>query len=180
MVTFFNATTVDFLGIGGKCKWVQSEKVQKISHTRQGKGRVENFIDYLPGMPDNIRYRWRYTLDWVGNGNHFLLLYIYIYYNILCNIGRHLHFNGITFRYPFIRKVLLIMEKKPLAHYYDPGLALVSSGMKIEIICTVVQLSSCIICLDLNQYPLGPPHEPLRTICPLHFWLRVNFVEPLK
>uniref|UniRef100_A0A2N9EI64 Strictosidine synthase conserved region domain-containing protein n=1 Tax=Fagus sylvatica TaxID=28930 RepID=A0A2N9EI64_FAGSY len=123
----------------------------------QGKeeGRVENFIDYLPGMPDNIRYD--------GEGQYWIGL----------ATGPSLQWD-LAFRYPFIRKVLLIMEKyigrpqmeknggvmavdmegKPLAHYYDPGLALVSSGMKIgnHLYCGSV-FYPYIIRLDLNQYP---------------------------
>ncbi|XP_050241593.1 protein STRICTOSIDINE SYNTHASE-LIKE 5-like isoform X6 [Quercus robur] len=96
------------------------------------KGRVEKFIDYLPGMPDNIRYD--------GDGQYWIGL----------ATSRTLQWD-IAFRYPFIRKILLIMEKyigrppmeknsgivaidlagNPMAHYYDPGLALVTSGMKI-------------------------------------------------
>ncbi|GMY11114.1 protein STRICTOSIDINE SYNTHASE-LIKE 5-like [Fagus crenata] len=119
------------------------------------KGRVENFIDYLPGMPDNIRYD--------GEGQYWIGL----------AMAPSLQWD-LAFRYPFIRKVLLIMEKyigrphmeknggvmavdmegKPLAHYYDPGLALVSSGMKIgnHLYCGSV-FYPYIIRLDLNQYP---------------------------
>jgi len=123
----------------------------------QGKerGKVDKFIDYLPGMPDNIRYD--------GEGQYWIALYR----------GHTLEFD-IAFRYPFIRKILIIVEKyigrprieknggvlaidlvgNPIAHYYDPGLAMVSSGIKIgnHLYCGSVVLPY-IIRLDLKQYP---------------------------
>ncbi|KAM3709951.1 hypothetical protein ACB098_02G214700 [Castanea mollissima] len=119
------------------------------------KGRVEKFIDYLPGMPDNIRYD--------GDGLYWIGL----------PTARTLQWD-IAFRYPFIRKILLIMEKyigrppmeknggvvaidlagNPIAHYYDPGLALVTSGMKIG---NHLYIGSIIhpyfLRLNLKQYP---------------------------
>ena len=81
----------------------------------------------------------------------------------------------LAYRYPFIRKVLIIMKKyigqlyldknagvlavdlagEPLAHYYDPGLALVSSGIKIgnHSYCGSVSYPY-IIRLNLKQYPV--------------------------
>ena len=87
--------------------------------------------------------------------------------------GHTLEFD-IAFRYPFIRKILIIVEKyigrprieknggvlaidlvgNPIAHYYDPGLAMVSSGIKIgnHLYCGSVALPY-IIRLNLKQDP---------------------------
>nr|POE67180.1 protein strictosidine synthase-like 6 [Quercus suber] len=119
------------------------------------KGRVEKFIDHLPGLPDNIRYD--------GEGQYWIAL----------ATGHTLELD-IAFRYPFIRKILIIMEKyigkprmeknggvlavdlagNPIAHYYDPGLALVSSGIKIgnHLYCGSMVLPY-IVRLNLKQYP---------------------------
>ncbi|KAM4129033.1 hypothetical protein ACJW30_02G214400 [Castanea mollissima] len=119
------------------------------------KGKVDKFIDFLPGLPDNIRYD--------GEGQYWIAL----------NRGHTLEFD-IAFRYPFIRKILIIVEKyigrphieknggvlavdlagNPIAHYYDPGLAMVSSGIKIgnHLYCGSVVLPY-IIRLNLKQYP---------------------------
>lgn len=124
--------------------WIQGER----------KGSVDNFIDNLPGIPDNIRYD--------GEGQYWIAL-----------------FSGVTFawdlafKYPSIRKVLAMISKyigrphmeknggvlavdlqgKPTAHYYDPGMSFVSSGIKIEnhLYCGSL-LYPYITRLDLNQH----------------------------
>ena len=80
----------------------------------------------------------------------------------------------IAFRHPFIRKILIIMEKynrrprmekdsgvmvidlagNPIAHYHDPELSLISSGMKIGnyLYCGSVYYPY-ILRLNLKQYP---------------------------
>ncbi|KAK9990028.1 hypothetical protein SO802_025013 [Lithocarpus litseifolius] len=122
------------------------------------KGRVEKFIEHLPGMPDNILYDGDGQY-WIGLATSLTLQW------------------DIAFRYPFIRKVLLIMEKyivrppmeknggvvaidlagNPIAHYFDPGLALVSSGMKIG---NHLYIGSVFypyfLRLNLKQYPAQP------------------------
>ncbi|KAA8547576.1 hypothetical protein F0562_004005 [Nyssa sinensis] len=97
------------------------------------KGSIDKFIDDLPGMPDNIRYD--------GEGHYWIALATAPTFSW-----------DLAQRYPFIRKGVAIMERyigrpkmeknggflavdmegKPAAHYYDPGLSLVSSGLKIR------------------------------------------------
>ncbi|KAK4583761.1 hypothetical protein RGQ29_021757 [Quercus rubra] len=119
------------------------------------KGKVEKFIEYLPGMPDNIRYD--------GDGQYWIGL----------STSRSALWD-IAFRHPFIRKILIIMEKynrrprmekdsgvmvidlagNPIAHYHDPELSLISSGMKIGnyLYCGSVYYPY-ILRLNLKQYP---------------------------
>ncbi|KAH0973194.1 hypothetical protein GBA52_025350 [Prunus armeniaca] len=123
------------------------------------KGSVENFIDHLPGMPDNIRYD--------GKASTGLLLATEV-----------TPFWDLALRYPFIRKVLAIcgngaagrphMEKnagvlavnlngEPTAHYSDPELFLISSGIKIGnyLYCGSI-VNPYIIRLDVHQHPALP------------------------
>ncbi|KAL4645679.1 hypothetical protein ACB092_02G252000 [Castanea dentata] len=119
------------------------------------KGKVEKFIEYLSGMPDNIRYDGDGQY-WIVDGQSRLALW------------------DIAFRHPFIRKFLIIMEKynrrprmekgsgvmvidlagNPIAHYYDPELSLISSAMKIKnyLYCGSVYYPY-ILRLHLKQYP---------------------------
>ncbi|KAG6646362.1 hypothetical protein I3843_07G004400 [Carya illinoinensis] len=119
------------------------------------KGKVTEFIDHLPGMPDNIRYD--------GDGHYWIAL------ATAPTLSWYL-----VYRYPFIRKCIAIMEKyigrpnmeknggalavdlegKPIAHYYDPGLSLVSSAIKIghHLYCGSL-VAPNIIRLNLRQYP---------------------------
>lgn len=96
------------------------------------KGSVEMFVENLPGMPDNIRYD--------GEGHYWIALSTEVTY--IWELGQ---------KYPFIRKIMAIMERyvgrpqveknggviavdlegKPVEHYYDKNLALISSGIKI-------------------------------------------------
>lgn len=83
-------------------------------------------------------------------------------------------FWDLAYRYPFIRKGLGILQRyiasplkeknsgvlavdlegKPVAHYYDPGLSLITSGVKIgnHLYCGSV-VNPHIVRLDLEQYP---------------------------
>ncbi|KAL6226927.1 PREDICTED: protein STRICTOSIDINE SYNTHASE-LIKE 5-like [Fragaria vesca subsp. vesca] len=120
------------------------------------KGSIENFIDNLPGSPDNIRYD--------GEGHYWIAL----------AMGTS-SITKLTFRYPFVRKVLAIMEKyklsspykeknsgviavnldgEPTAHYSDPALSLITSGIKIGnyLYCGSV-LYPYIIRLDIEEHP---------------------------
>ncbi|KAK9948271.1 hypothetical protein M0R45_003855 [Rubus argutus] len=120
------------------------------------RGSIENFIDNLPGTPDNIRYD--------GEGHYWIALATEITPSW-----------NLAFRYPFIRKGLAIMEKytagrpnmeknasvmavnmegEPIAHYSDPKLALISSGSKIGkyLYCGSI-VYPYIIRFDLEQYP---------------------------
>ncbi|KAM2063564.1 hypothetical protein ACFX16_027086 [Malus domestica] len=120
------------------------------------KGSVENFIDQLPGMPDNIRYD--------GEGRYWIALATDVkpYWDL-------------ALRYPFIRKVLAIVKRyaggrpyleknagvfavnldgEPIAHYSDPELFLITSGIKIGkfLYCGSV-VYPYIIRLDLDRHP---------------------------
>ncbi|XP_031109762.1 protein STRICTOSIDINE SYNTHASE-LIKE 5-like [Ipomoea triloba] len=118
------------------------------------KGSVEAFIEDLPGSPDNIRYNGE-GLFWIG------LVTEYTYAWELAQ------------KYPFLRKIMVVMDKyigrphleknggvfvvdlegNPVAHYYDPDLTLVSTGIKIgdHMYCGNVE-SGFILSLNLNQY----------------------------
>ncbi|KAF5453829.1 hypothetical protein F2P56_023547 [Juglans regia] len=118
-------------------------------------GKVSEFIDHLPGMPDNIRYD--------GEGHY------WIAFATGPTLSWHL-----AYRYPFVRKCIAMMEKyigrpnmeknggalavdlegKPTAHYYDPGLSMVSSAIKIghHLYCGS-PVAPNIIRLNLRQYP---------------------------
>ncbi|KAG5534502.1 hypothetical protein RHGRI_022577 [Rhododendron griersonianum] len=130
-----------------RCKryYIQGEK----------KGSVDIFIDNLPGTPDNIRHD--------GEGQYWIGL----------PSGITVAFD-LAQRYPFIRKVLAIMEKhvgtpdmkknsgvlavdlegKPLAYYYDPALKLITGGIKVrDHLYCVSLLKPYVIRLNLTQHP---------------------------
>ncbi|KAL9327188.1 hypothetical protein ACSQ67_007833 [Phaseolus vulgaris] len=91
------------------------------------KGTIEKFCD-VPGMPDNIHYD--------GQGQYLIAMFTAFTSEL-----------DLAFRYPFIRKIAAIITKyvwnvplsknggfvvvdlegKPTAHYYDPKLALTSA-----------------------------------------------------
>ncbi|KAM5546939.1 protein STRICTOSIDINE SYNTHASE-LIKE 5-like [Rosa sericea] len=120
------------------------------------KGSIENFIDNLPGSPDNIRYD--------GEGHYWIAI----------PMGTSAILNK-ALGYRFIRKGMAIVEKyivsrpykeknsgvmavnlegEPTAHYSDPDLSLITSGIKIGnyLYCGSV-LYPYIIRLDLEQHP---------------------------
>ncbi|XP_010033573.2 protein STRICTOSIDINE SYNTHASE-LIKE 6 [Eucalyptus grandis] len=96
------------------------------------KGHIDTFIGGLPGYPDNIRYD--------GEGHYWIAL----------SSGISVSWD-LAIKHPFIRKAAAILERlnrrpamekdsgvfqvnsegKPVAHYYDPQLSLISSGNKI-------------------------------------------------
>ncbi|KAJ6804358.1 protein STRICTOSIDINE SYNTHASE-LIKE 6-like [Iris pallida] len=96
------------------------------------KGKLETFIDNLPGFPDNIRYD--------GEGHYWIAL----------SVGRTMVWDMLI-KYPFLRKVMVAVGKyvripqterdsgvlsvtpdgKPVALYSDPDLNLVTGGLKI-------------------------------------------------
>ncbi|XP_044469608.1 protein STRICTOSIDINE SYNTHASE-LIKE 7-like [Mangifera indica] len=118
-------------------------------------GHLEKFIENLPGIPDNIHYDGE-GLYWIAFASEFT---------------RQL---DLMFRYPFIRKFAGILYKymgltrlmknagvmavdlegKPVAHYQDPGLPMISSGIKIgdNLYCGSL-FNSYILRLDLNKHP---------------------------
>lgn len=117
-------------------------------------GSVGMFVENLPGLPDNIRYD--------GEGLYWIAL------------GSESSFFEMLQRYPWIRKVLGMVEKyigrpnteknggtiavdldgKPIAHYYDPNLSMITSCNKIghHLYCGSL-ISSYITRLDLTRYP---------------------------
>ncbi|KAL7192864.1 hypothetical protein ACSBR2_024638 [Camellia fascicularis] len=118
------------------------------------KGYVDTFIDNLPGIPDNIRYD--------GEGQYWI------------GLGKVTTFSwDLTQRYPLVRKVLAIIERcigrphmkknggllavdlegKPIAHYYDSGLSLITTGIKIadHLYCGSIAYPY-MIRLNLTQY----------------------------
>ncbi|KAJ8449061.1 hypothetical protein Cgig2_004116 [Carnegiea gigantea] len=103
-------------------------------YIREGEreGSVDMFVDNLVGVPDNIRY---------DGEEHYWIAFstsVKPYWDI-------------AFKYPLVRKILAIvtryigrpqmeknggllaidMEGKPIAHYYDPKLSMISGGNKI-------------------------------------------------
>ncbi|KAF7136010.1 hypothetical protein RHSIM_Rhsim08G0028400 [Rhododendron simsii] len=130
-----------------RCKryYIQGEK----------KGSVDIFIDNLPGTPDNIR-RDGEGQYWIGLASGITVAF------------------DLAQRYPFIRKVLAIMEKhigtpdmkknsgvlavdlegKPLAYYYDPALTLITGGIKVrDHLYRGSLLKPYVIRLNLTQHP---------------------------
>ncbi|KAJ8764009.1 hypothetical protein K2173_004885 [Erythroxylum novogranatense] len=122
------------------------------------KGRVESFIENLPGLPDNIHYD--------GQDHYWIAL--------ATEFDR---FWDLMYKYPIIRKCLAIimkynrnypiaknsgvfvldLEGKPTAHYQDPGLTLISTGVKIgnHLYCGSI-VYPYIISLDLTKHPAIP------------------------
>ncbi|CAK9148586.1 unnamed protein product [Ilex paraguariensis] len=118
-------------------------------------GSVDMFIDNLPGLPDNIRYD--------GEGHYWIAF-----------STEETYIWSVAQRYPFIRKVMAIMEKyvgrphveknagvlavdlqgNPIAHYFDPRLSLISSGIKIKdhLYCGSIA-NSYILRLNLTRHP---------------------------
>ncbi|BBH08090.1 Protein STRICTOSIDINE SYNTHASE-LIKE 6, partial [Prunus dulcis] len=121
------------------------------------KGSVETFIDQLPGLPDNIRYD--------GEGHYWIAL----------SMAPTLAWD-LAVRYPFIKKSYgnygevhreTSVEKNVwrfwpfdlvngnlISHYYDPGLSLVSSVIKIgnHIFCGSI-IHPYMLRLNIQQYP---------------------------
>ncbi|KAL6520004.1 Strictosidine synthase [Orobanche hederae] len=121
------------------------------------KGSIEMFTENLPGLPDNIRYD--------GEGQYWIALSTDAYSWELLQ------------RYPFVRKVIAIVERyigrprteknggviavdldgKPTAHYYDPDVFLISSGIKIgeHLYCGSL-VFPYILRLNLTRYHATP------------------------
>ncbi|KAK0605637.1 hypothetical protein LWI29_029159 [Acer saccharum] len=118
-------------------------------------GRVDKFIDDLPGLPDNIHYDGQ-GLYWIALNTEITKAW------------------DLAFRYPFIRKIIAIVERhvgmpknlknggamavdlegKPVAHYYDPELMLSTSAIKIgdHLYCGSI-IKPYILRLNLRKYP---------------------------
>ncbi|KAJ3681953.1 hypothetical protein LUZ60_014526 [Juncus effusus] len=97
------------------------------------KGTVENFVENLPGLPDNIRYD--------GESHYWIALLT----------EKRPALWDVIFKYPILRKILYIIEQfvtvpksmknsgvlsvtldgQPVALYSDPALDLTTSGLKI-------------------------------------------------
>ncbi|KAI4386855.1 hypothetical protein MLD38_004745 [Melastoma candidum] len=115
-------------------------------------GTVENFIDHLPGMPDNIRYD--------GEGHYWIAI----------PVGRSAAWD-LALGSPFLRRILGFLEKhslrpkiesdsgvfvvdlkgNPVAHYYDPSFSMISSGTKIgnQVYCGS-PTNPYIVCMNLT------------------------------
>ncbi|KAL2333902.1 hypothetical protein Fmac_015115 [Flemingia macrophylla] len=122
------------------------------------KGKIGEFCRNLPGIPDNIHY--------VGQGQYYVALTTSLtpQWDLLL-------------RYPFIRKVAAMiikymgrlqleenggvlvvnLEGKPTAHYYDIELSLISSGIKVEnyIYCGSLTYPY-LVRFDLKKYSIPP------------------------
>ncbi|KAK0605766.1 hypothetical protein LWI29_030516 [Acer saccharum] len=118
-------------------------------------GRVDKFIDDLPGVPDNIHYDGQ-GLYWIALNTEITKVW------------------DLAFRYPFIRKIIAIVERhvgmpkklknggvmavdlegKPVAHYYDPELMMITSAIKIgdHLYCGSLT-KPYILRLNLRKYP---------------------------
>ncbi|KAK8673344.1 hypothetical protein V6N13_111687 [Hibiscus sabdariffa] len=118
------------------------------------KGQVEKFIDNLPGLVDNIEYDEGHY--WIGLPTE--------------NTG----FWDLALRYPMVRKAAAVAERwmgrprmeknggvlsvdvngKPVAHYQDVGLSMVTIGIKIKNHLYLGSfMSPYIVRLDLDQHP---------------------------
>ncbi|KAL5754328.1 hypothetical protein ACOSP7_022548 [Xanthoceras sorbifolium] len=118
-------------------------------------GRVEKFIDDLPGVPDNIHYDGQ-GLYWIALNTEVTKAW------------------DLALRYPFIRKIIAIVERyvgmpnllknggvlavdlegKPIAHYYDPELTLITSAIKIGDYLYCGSLNKpYVIRLNLHKHP---------------------------
>ncbi|MBA0581606.1 protein STRICTOSIDINE SYNTHASE-LIKE 5 [Gossypium raimondii] len=124
------------------------------------KGHVEKFIDNLPGMPDNIKYD--------GDGHYWIAL----------PTGNTM-FWDIAMRYPMVRKAAAMVDRwvgwigrikseknggllvvdingKPVAHYRDVELTMVTSGFKLKNHLYIGSfILPYIIRVDLDQHPAG-------------------------
>ncbi|KAK0603943.1 hypothetical protein LWI29_010448 [Acer saccharum] len=118
-------------------------------------GRVDKFINDLPGLADNIHYDGQ-GLYWIAINMEITKVW------------------DLAFRYPFIRKIIAIVERhvgmpkkirnggvmavylegKPVAHYYDPELTLITSAIKIgdHLYCGSLT-KPYILRLNLRKYP---------------------------
>ncbi|TXG59889.1 hypothetical protein EZV62_014462 [Acer yangbiense] len=118
-------------------------------------GRVDKFINDLPGLADNIHYDGQ-GLYWIAINMEITKVW------------------DLAFRYPFIRKIIAIVERhvgmpkklrnggvmavdlegKPVAHYYDPELTLITSAIKIgdHLYCGSLT-KPYILRLNLPKYP---------------------------
>lgn len=148
-------------------------------------GRLEKFIENLPGIPDNIHYDGEglywiafasvkkscsrdSAVKWVSITS---ILSCWQFSGLMQEFTRQM---DLMFRHPFIRKFAGILYKymgltrlmknagvmavdlegKPVAHYQDPGLPMISSGIKIgdNLYCGSL-FNSYILRLDLNKHP---------------------------
>ncbi|XP_031276021.1 protein STRICTOSIDINE SYNTHASE-LIKE 7-like [Pistacia vera] len=118
-------------------------------------GRVEKFIENLPGFPDNIHYDGQ-GLYWIAIASEFSKFWaLAIRYPVIRK------FVGIVLKYmglPQMTKnggaVAVDLEGKSIAHYHDPGIPIISSAIKIgdHLYCGSVD-NHYMLRLDLNQYP---------------------------
>ncbi|GLT44698.1 hypothetical protein SLA2020_185830 [Shorea laevis] len=130
-------------------------RCRKINIQGEKKGEIERFVNDLPGYPDNIHYD--------GEGHYWI--------GFSWGIVKGWE---MAYRYPFIRKITALLVKyagrpsieknggvfvvdlegKPVAHYYEPELSMITSGIKIQnyLYCGSIKYQF-IIRLNLDQYP---------------------------
>ncbi|KAK1589141.1 hypothetical protein Q3G72_030891 [Acer saccharum] len=111
-------------------------------------GSVDKFIDDLPGVPDNIHY------DGQGNykslGSCVLIPFNFIL-KIVAIVERHV---GMPKNLLNGGVMAVDLEGKPIAHYYDPELTLITSTIKIGDHLYCVSLTKpYVLCLNLRKYP---------------------------
>ncbi|XP_076887829.1 protein STRICTOSIDINE SYNTHASE-LIKE 6-like [Bidens hawaiensis] len=134
-----------------RCKryYIQGEKA----------GSIDVFIDRLPGMPDNIRYD--------GEGHYWIAIPTELTFEWDCArkypyIRKFLAFLDKYFRRPSMERnagaVVVDLDGKPIARYYDPELTFVTTAIKIrEHLYLGSLIKSSIICLNLTRYPATAP-----------------------
>ncbi|MCD9644233.1 adipocyte plasma membrane-associated protein-like [Datura stramonium] len=130
-------------------------KCKKYYVKGERKGSVDIFIENLPGFPDNIRYD--------GEGHYWIAL-----------ASEKTYTWNLALRYPFIRKIMAIIVKyvgqpraeknggvlsvdlqgKPVEHYYDGDVTMMSSATKIgdHLYCGSIK-SPYMLRLNLKQNP---------------------------
>ncbi|KAJ0040856.1 hypothetical protein Pint_28635 [Pistacia integerrima] len=115
-------------------------------------GRPEKFIENLPGIPDNIRYDGQ-GLHWIAFALEFKKLWdLTFLYRSSVSLQE---FATNTWDCQENAGVMAVdLEGKPIAHYHDPGIPMISSGIKIgdHLYCGSI-CNPYILRLDLNQHP---------------------------
>ncbi|KAK8944372.1 hypothetical protein KSP39_PZI007757 [Platanthera zijinensis] len=119
------------------------------------KGQIENFVDNLPGYPDNIHYD--------GDGHYSIAI-----------SGRRSKFWDLVMKHPLLRKYLIVivklvglpplsragvlsvsLEGRPKALYSDRDLSHISSGLKVGRHLYMGSLTEGhVLRLDLSKFPL--------------------------
>ncbi|GAB2282478.1 hypothetical protein Dimus_017021 [Dionaea muscipula] len=131
-------------------------RCRKYNIDHENEGSVDTFVEHLPGFPDNIRYDAAKQCYWIAL------------------FASKTPFWDIALRYPMVRKVLGVIAKhigapqfpknsgviavdlegKPTAHYYDPALQLISTGITVgDHLYLGCVTCPYIIRLNITQHP---------------------------